>query len=231
MSVKDVEFSEAFEKFWMYVERAERQVRENEHRGRLPPICQGDPWDEGFAAAYERLVPYLRKFRKERFYPVQSGLAFRAAPIAAQTAHQALMFFLNPPDELFGETGVLDASEYSVIKAAAIAELQDRDTMRMNRNDRRKKLVSRRRQGVNEGEFSDAAFCLLAFLMRQHGCNADVASFEAVEQSEIADVLRGEDAPWYQSKVSRAMAELMQAIDSRDQRKAMVRYRRLCESQ
>lgn len=108
-----------------YIEQAEREIRENAHRGRIPPICFGDPWDEGFASAYQALSPYLSRFRKQRYFPVPPGLAYCPTPIKAETALQAQMFFLNPTAELFGEPGVLDTAEYKAIKASGMRELQE----------------------------------------------------------------------------------------------------------
>ena len=52
-------------------------------------------------------------------------------PFKAETALQALMFFLNPATELYGEAGVLDSAEYKAIKAAAMLEFQRRDDARV----------------------------------------------------------------------------------------------------
>ncbi len=131
MATKQADFIHAWDTYWNHVERAERDIRENGHRGRLPPICYGDPWDEEFAAAYEAVRPFLRKFLKIRYYPVPVGLAFCMTPIKAETALQALMFFLNPAAELYGEAGVLDSAEFKAIKAAALLEFQRRDDARV----------------------------------------------------------------------------------------------------
>lgn len=128
---KKLGFVDAFDVFWDHVRGAEEDVRKNRDRGRLPPICHGDPWDEDFAHAYTLIRPNLRKFREDRFFAVPAGLAFRTGPLRAETAHQALMFFLNPPAELYGEAQPLDSQEYRVIKKAAMDELERRDKQRL----------------------------------------------------------------------------------------------------
>lgn len=116
-------FANAVDRFWNLVERQERDVRENSHRGRLPPSCLGDPWDEDFAEAYEVLAVHLKRYRRPRYFQVPADLAFFHGPLRVETAHQALMFFLNPAGELYGEIGVFDSPEYIAIKEAAMAEL------------------------------------------------------------------------------------------------------------
>jgi hypothetical protein len=129
-SAKKTPFLDVFDTFWDHVQRAEQDVWENGHRGPLPPICSGDPWDEEFAAAYEEIQPYLRRFKRDRFFPVPAGLPFRPRPIRAETAHQAIMFFLNKPDELYGDIKALDSPEYLAIKEEAKEELKQRDKSR-----------------------------------------------------------------------------------------------------
>jgi hypothetical protein len=94
----------------------------------LPPLCYGDPWDEDFALAFEAIRPYLRKFRRDRFFPVPAGLPF--GPLRAKFGHEALMYCLNPSRELYGFGWFLDTSEYRAIKAEAMSELGQRDKSR-----------------------------------------------------------------------------------------------------
>lgn len=124
-------FANAVDRFWILVERMERDVRENSHRGRLPPCCMGDPWDEECAQAYELLAPHLKRYRRPRYFQVPADLAFFHGPLRVETAHQALMFFLNPAGELYGEMGVLDSPEYIAIKKAAMAELEQHQAARL----------------------------------------------------------------------------------------------------
>lgn len=117
-------FTNAVNLFWSFVATFELDIRQNGHRGRMPPCCLDDPWDEEFAQAYELLAQHLKRFRRLRYFKVPAGLAFFQLPLWAETAHQALMFFLNPAFGLYGEMGVLDSPEYIAIKEAAMAELE-----------------------------------------------------------------------------------------------------------
>lgn len=129
-------FTRDLEEFWVHVANAEQDVREYGHRGRLPPDWHGDLWSDELSNAYDAISPYLRKVQKDRFFRVPNGLAFRTVPIKAETAHQALMYFLNPPEELHGEPGVLESVEYKQLKSEAMAELHQLDGAREVRNDR-----------------------------------------------------------------------------------------------
>jgi len=124
-------FTNAVDAFWRFVARMELDIRQNAHRGRMPPCCLNDPWDEEFAQAYELLALHLKRFRRLRYFKVPAGLAFFQFPLWAETAHQALMFFLNPAFGLYGEMGVLDSPEYIAIKEAAMAELEQHQAARL----------------------------------------------------------------------------------------------------
>lgn len=129
-SNKKSKLLDVFEIFWDHVRRAEEIIRQYGHLGRLPPMCHGDPWDEDFAKAYDGIRRYLRKFQRDQSFRVPADLAFRVGPLRAETAHQALMFFLNKPEELHGEPGVLDSTEYLAIKSDAMREYSERDKSR-----------------------------------------------------------------------------------------------------
>jgi hypothetical protein len=131
------DFIHDFDEFWERVGKAEVDIRLNAHLGRLPPCCIGDPWDEDFAASYKRIRPLLLKFRRHRFFSVPAGLMFFPGPLRAETAHQAIMFYLNPPRELYGEAHALDSQEYIEMKREAMEELQDRDIARLKRSMKR----------------------------------------------------------------------------------------------
>jgi len=194
MSVKDINFCEVFANFWHFVNRAESDVRSNENRGRLPPICVYDPWDEAFAAAYEGVEPFLRRFNRRRFFAVQSGLAFRTGPIEALNAHQALMHFLNKPDELYGEIRVLDSSEFKAIKSAAICELHDIDDARIAKKRRTCTLSAQKRSELIE---------LRAFVLDHHFPKSRPVELRSLRSDEIETRFG-----WSQPTVSRKMAQL-----------------------
>lgn len=195
MKTKAADFTSAFDTFWTHVERAERDIHENGHLGRLPPICHGDPWDDEFAAAYDAVRPYLTKFQKERYYPVPPGLAFRPGPIKAETAHQALMFFLNRPDELHGEKGVLDSTEYKAIKEAAMAELRQRDEVRVAKNRRPPCTMSAKQRS----ELIE----LRGFLLDHHFPKGQPFQKRTLTSDEIERAFG-----WSQSTASRKMGQL-----------------------
>ena len=122
--------TQLFEAFWDFVRRAEADIAINGHKGCPPPDPVGDPWDDEFAAAYKAITPFLRRLQKKQVFPPPLGMPWRAKPIATDTAHQALMEFLNPTKEVFGHPGVLETSEYLAIKAAAIEERRLRAEIR-----------------------------------------------------------------------------------------------------
>ncbi len=195
MTRSSVVFTQTCGAFWNKVQKAEQDIRENGHVGRLPPICFGDPWDAEFAQAYDAVRPHLSKFRKERYYRVPSGLAFRPSPLKAETAHQALMFFLNRPDELYGEKGVLDSPEYKAIKEAAMLELQQRDEIRISKN--------RRPSSSSSAKQRSSIIELRAFLIDHHfpkgrPFQKETLPCEAIEQ----------EFGWSQGTVSKKMTTL-----------------------
>ncbi len=195
MITKSNDSLQKFETFWDHVTNAERDIRENGHLGRLPPPHFGDPWDEEFAAALHELIPLLRKFRKLRFYLTPVGLAFRPSPILAETAHEALMFFLNRPEELHGEKGVLDSTEYLAIKAAAMLELQELEAARVAP----KRISSCSRSAKRRSELIE----LRGFLLDFHLPEGKPFRARTLTSAEIEAHFG-----WSQSKVSRRMSEL-----------------------
>jgi hypothetical protein len=191
-------FIAAFDRFWSFVARAEQDIRENEHRGRIPPDSFGDPWDEEFAAAYEAIQPHLKKFRKARFFKVPAGLAFFTGPFTAETAHQALMFYLNPPKELYGERGVLDLPEYVAIKEQAMRELQNRDEARVSTARKQRPSLSARM--VSE------LIELRAYICDHHFLKDDRVRTTTLTSKEI-----GSHFGWSQATVSRKMSRIFKS--------------------
>lgn len=215
-----------------HIGRAEREIRENAHRGRIPPICYGDPWDEGFASAYQALSPYLCRFRKQRYFPVPPGLAYCPTPIKAETALQAQMIFLNPTAELFGEPGVLDDAEYKTIKASGMRELHElaRRNGMASQQEAAKSIRSQKAKG--SGSLSNHGEVLLAFLSNLHGVNSDEPDFtHAGSQKEIAQKLSNEKMLWDTTRVNRTMVELFANVSGFDPCKPMVSYRSFCDTQ
>lgn len=204
-ATKSVCVLDVFDVFWGHVQEAERNVRENGHRGRLPPDCYGDPWDEDFAAAFEAVKRYVRKFRRDRFFPVPAGLAFRPGPIRAETAHQALMFFLNRPEELHGEMGVLDSPEYLAIKSEALKELEHRSRTRRPASNLQDLPCTKSAKII--GELAMLKACLLEYHIPKKG--------EVVMKPLTLYEIRAKFFPeWCQPTATRRMQKLFKAHDA-----------------
>ncbi|NLX97851.1 MAG: hypothetical protein GXY83_16935 [Rhodopirellula sp.] len=215
MSKKTIELVDVFEVFWDHIRRAEQDVRRNGHLGRLPPDCSNDPWDADFAAAYEAVKRYLRKFRRDRFFPVPAGLAFRSGPIQAESAHQALMYFLNKPDELHGEVGVLDSTEYVAIKAEAIKELELRDKAR------RPRLKTDAPVSSQDARMLASLTMLQAFVMEHHFPAGGNVVCEPLTLKQIVAKFG-----WSQSTATRRMKKLFPRKEKGDP-EGMAAYNKL----
>jgi len=195
MTAKTAQFITAFDEFWRFVAEAEQDVRKNGYLGRLAPCCYGDPWDERFAAAYEAIRLRLRKLCKTRYYAAPAGLAFFPGPFTAENAHQALMYFLNPPGELYGEKGLLDSAEYKAIKEAAMAELQQIDDARVAKSRRRPCSMSAKQRS--------ALIELRGFILDHHFPKNKPFQSRTLTSEEIQKYFG-----WSQSTVSRKMRKL-----------------------
>ncbi len=79
MSVKKQK--NAFDSYWMYLQKVEQDIRQNGHLGKIPPDSCNDPWDEEFATMYESIHLYLKKHKEERFFNVPVGLSFQNVSI------------------------------------------------------------------------------------------------------------------------------------------------------
>jgi len=111
-----------FEDFWSHVRDAEHSIRDWDR----PPLQRGEAayyWDERFAAAYDAVAPLLQPLAQKRMFVTPPSVP-ELSPFSAETAHQALMFFLNPPQALFGYPSALDSPEYRQIKREAQDELR-----------------------------------------------------------------------------------------------------------
>ncbi len=112
----------AFIAFWDHVRRAEEDVRKNWYRGHPTPDVIGDPWDQDFANAYDAIHPSLQPFVWTRMVLVPPGIPL-LNPYSAENWHQALMFFLNPPHQIYGSETAFKSPEYQRIKSGALREL------------------------------------------------------------------------------------------------------------
>jgi hypothetical protein len=201
MASKNRKFLDSFDNFWAFVSKAEHDIRQNGHLGRMPPDSHDDPVDDAFAAAYETIQPHLKKFRRERYFTIPVGLALASRPFSAETAHQALMFFLDPPKDLYGEKGVLDSPEYLAIKESAMQELQKRDEARIS-------VASKKRPSMS-ARMASELIELRAFLFDHHfpeGCRDRTTTLTSKEiQAHLG---------WNQSKVSKTMSKLFKSNKS-----------------
>lgn len=227
-SPRTQDFVRDFDDFWGRVEKAEFDIRQNAHLGRLPPYCIGDPWDEDFAASYKRIRSLLKKFRRHRYYSVPPGLMFAPVPLKTETAHEAIMHFLNPPKELYGDAHALDSREYTEMKREAMAELSDRDTTRL------KRLVKPKTSSVTASK-DIPPWDLLVFelLKLHHKIESDTPVYEPYgTQDRIASAFRKEQSrsTVSQPTISRAIGNLFdESIDGLRHLSPMSRYIRLCD--
>jgi hypothetical protein len=198
MASKNRKFLDSFDNFWAFVSKAEHDIRQNGHLGRMPPDSHDDPVDDAFAAAYETIRPHLKKFRRERYFTIPVGLALASRPFSAETAHQALMFFLDPPKDLYGEKGVLDSPEYLAIKESAMQELQKRDEARIS--------VAAEKTPSLSAKMASELIELRAFVFDHHLPKGGRVQTTTLKSTEIE-----ERFGWSQSTVSRKMGKLFKS--------------------
>jgi len=98
-----------FAAFWDCVRRNEEYISQYGHIGYDPNAAEG--WDERFAECYAAIEAALRPVARPRMFAVPAYLPGKSA-FQAATAHQAIMFFLNPPEALFGYGRALGSPEY-----------------------------------------------------------------------------------------------------------------------
>jgi hypothetical protein len=194
-------FLDAFDVFWDYVRQAEEDI-ETHRGGRLPPICHGDPWNDDFAYAYDAIQRYLGKFRCRRFFVVPVGLPFRGRPIQAETAHQALMYFLNPSRELYGDAQALSSPEYLAIKKEALEELAHRNKSRKPRWKRKETPCS-----VSSRILGELA-TLRGYIFGHHFPPGGGFNGKTLTGEEIAKAFN-----WSQTTASRRMQVLLKRDD------------------
>jgi hypothetical protein len=115
--------TQAFTAFWDHIRRAEEDVRQNWYRGHPTPDAIGDPWDDDFAVAYDAVHLALGPFVRTRMVIVPHDIPLVNA-YSADTWHQALMFFLNPPHHIYGSEKAFKSPEYLRIKDGALRELR-----------------------------------------------------------------------------------------------------------
>jgi len=191
------------DEFWRIIDLNERHVLQYGHVGWHPG--RRDEWDAQLARAYEAIRPHLASLRRP-FLVTTPAEAKGLNPFKAETAHQALMFFLNPPENLFGQIWILTSPEYHRIKQQALAELE-----RLRTSPREPKKSARlspsshsptERPPRNTRRDHDSLL-LQAFLLARHCPHESDFVPEPLSQGEIARGLG-----WDQPRVSRAMKAL-----------------------
>jgi hypothetical protein len=195
----------AFERFWDLVRRAEQDIRENP---RLPtPGNWGDPLDEKdheFLQSYKKIKPYLAKFRRKRLFLPPANLMLRSGAYSAETAHEALMFFLHHPTD-YEYTEVLNSPEYLSIKVEAQAELKDRQES-LDRS------AARSMKSTSEKAEIEHDVGTLYQVIRDHMIIAIREEHpKPLNWKELRDRLPQDPKAWSQPKISRTMAKLLDA--------------------
>lgn len=192
-----------FVEFWRIIDLNERHVRQYGHVGWHPG--RRDGWDEQLGRAYEAIRLHLASLRRP-FLVATPAEAKGLNPFDAETAHQALMFFLNPPENLFGQIWILTSSEYHRIKQQALAEFERLQTS--PREPKKSASLSpcvrnpAERPPRNNRRYHDS-LQLQAFLLARDCPHESDFVPEPLSQGEIARGLR-----WDQPRVSRAMQAL-----------------------
>lgn len=207
--------TQLFEAFWDFVRRAEADIAINGHKGCPPPDPVGDPWDDEFAAAYKAITPFLRRLQKKQVFPPPPGMPWRATPIATDTAHQALMEFLNPTKEVYGHPGVLETPEYLAIKTAAMEERRLRAEARAN---------AAKQPKTPRPSTKDKAQVLIAFLVNHHLHQKSGPVKTPLTQEQISNALtEAMGKGWSQPTIHRLMNHVFREGGSTE-------YEQLCVS-
>jgi hypothetical protein len=193
----DPEAVRQFDDFWREIRRAEEFIRQYGHTGWEPRYQER--WHEPLEQAYAAIRPHLAPVVYPRMIitPVEFP---NLNPYEAETAHQALMYFLNPPENLFGHLRALDSREYLQIKRDAHAELDRLQSPRPGTvppKSRRRGPAKRSR--VNSRQANDAR-TLKGFLIEYHLSPERNSAREPPTQKQI-----GKQLNWAQYRVSRAI--------------------------
>ncbi len=240
-SYRSHDFFIDFDEFWNRIKATEDFICENAYRIHTHPQCFGEKWSEDFAESYAQISHALKKLRTPRFFPVPKDLKFCTCPISAETAHQALMFFLNPQEDVCGEADALNSREYKAIKRQAEEELGQLQELNDSRLQRLAKPKETPRGEKNSFEFERAVFYVLVMHHRENPEGPVNDPFKS--QRDITDRLKKYQSemnatnprdkkvklPTSQPTVSRAMTTLLGRVKDRcGDMETMMRYRKLC---
>jgi hypothetical protein len=203
---------QAFGRFWDFVRRAELDLREHSHRGHPPPDVDSEPWDQDFADAYTAIRRFLAKFRQKRTFFPPLRIPLRSTPYEAETAHEALMVFLNKPDQLYGSAKALDSKEYLDIKAEAMEERRLRQAFK-------EELAKKRVRAAVIKEAQSDLLVFVSFLAEHHFPARGEPVAEPLTQKKIGKALN-----WAQARVSRCFRRWFKS------NRGMSVYRRHCQT-
>lgn len=184
--------------FLAFIRGAETVIRENAWHPRMPPCTEERYWNDSFAQSYEALRPYLNSVKNERLFAVPSGIQNCPTSFLAETAVEAWMFFLNPPEVLFGEASVLSSSAYLAIKSEAMGELHTVEAGQLSHQKSNASSQKARRTAE--------VIALNAHLLDHHFPKGGAVQTRTLSSKELKSRFG-----WSQSKVSRRMAQLFDA--------------------
>ncbi|MBS0205539.1 MAG: hypothetical protein JSS49_21760 [Planctomycetes bacterium] len=221
-----------FSDFWEWASRCIADIRQNGLRGAIPPDCVGDDWDDDFANSYENIHPILKEFFNAKFYEVPPGIPNCSAPFVAETGHQALMFFLNPTNALYGAAPFFETKEFQNILDSAISELKKKQENWVHSGDVQTKPSVRNRRKNRNGQLSEDGLLLHAYLCAGHKCNSEEPDLQPLgNQTFMAEQLSHRGRAWDGTRVSRAMKELFEQVNAFHLlgNEYMERYKKLCD--
>lgn len=200
------EETRAFTAFWDHVRRAEEDVRQNWYRGHPTPDVIGDPWDDEFAKAYDAIHPVLEPFVRTRMVVVPPDIPL-LNPYSAETWHQALMFFLNPPHQIYGSAKAFRSPEYQRIKSGALRELRILDSLNDYLDEKMLKAEAPGTTKPTRDERIKRELKRLRFaIFEHHFANDEGPVREPLTIQQIMELLP--DLHWSQPTASRRMAML-----------------------
>lgn len=99
-----------FDAYWRTITGNEDFIRQHGHNG--CPDWQ-DKWHHDLEDAYSQVRPLLASATTRQMY---RGLPGGLNPIEAENYHHALVLVLNPPEQWFGNLGMLSSPEYLALK-------------------------------------------------------------------------------------------------------------------
>lgn len=198
--------TQLFEEYLGHVSRARSEILQNRYP--VLPSNYGDPLDEddeNFLKCYEKLRKFLKKYwRKDRFFFSPPGQLLRSECFKAETAHEALMFFLIKPRE-YHDPEILISPEYIYLASEVQKELRDRQLDIEIGLREKKQLFKNQKEQIELG---------MLHRVVNNSIEKKEINSKPLTWHEIADQLP-QNPPWSQSKISRMLAKLLNASNSK----------------